>query len=430
MQKISLNAFNELIIENNTGLIVGNGFSINFDKGFANIYSYLKQGIYQLHKNGAFSISPDAKPNTRTVIKQNYNNVLKYIRSLSQKELEEIFIDGIDFARFITTNENIKEFINKSKYIHRLKIGPDMLEIARKIYLVGNTKGFQYVNIEHWPVLIWLYHLIENCNDFKVYKLKNNRFITVLTIGGHKKIVSNQKGDVMARTRFNGFSICYRLLIITIIFRGGKAVELDNLGNKDAINFSKIEAWLQGFEELFSLNYDLILEKVANFPVTYLHGNFQEYQQGYTYFQSYSIRYRNKQYFTNDIMLGDYQTTKVLNPAIQVLVMKNFINEMLPVKTLDMLKNKMTLSKVNHITIYGMHPENDYHILSGIYFNFLTSKIEKPTITFCYYDEKEVEIFIKTWHQVINSVYENKDLLKTISIYFVDSRDVFEQFLI
>lgn len=225
MSKININEFESLISKQRAGLIIGNGFSMNFDSSFGNIYSLLKEGTYTLIKNGNFTISPAAKPLTKEIIKTNYNNVLKYVRTLKQEQLEEIFIDAIDFAKFITTNLTIWNFLDQSKYLHRLKIAPDMLEITKNIYQIGSTKGFQYVNIENWPVLVWIFHLIEYQDDFIRYKKQSNRFITLLTLGTQKRgAPPNSPGDVMSNTRFNGFTIYYRLLMLTIIFGNGKAV--------------------------------------------------------------------------------------------------------------------------------------------------------------------------------------------------------------
>lgn len=429
MSKITVNEFEKLVLEKNTGLIVGNGFSMNFDSSFGNIYDALKEGTFTLIKNGNFIISPAAKPHTKELIKLNYSSVLKYVRTLTQKQLEEIFIDAIDFARFIITNKLICDFIKQSKHLHSFKVGPDMLEITKNIYQIGSSKGFQYVNIENWPILIWLFHLIEYQDEFIYYKKLQNRFITLLTIGGQKRVAPpNSPGDVMANTRFNGFSIYYRLLMITIIFGKGKAVDLQNLQYIANINQESLMNWLQDFKELFSLNYDLILEQVGKKTVTYLHGNFQDRKQAFTLFQSYSIKYGNKEFFTNDIILGDYNTTKVLDAPIHTLVLKNHAFTQPRVEPLTELKNKMDISKLNHIVFFGMHPENDYHILSGIYYNFLDSRIDSPSLTFCYFNEEEIKFFTDTFYNVINSIYKNKELLKSIELNFVDSKEIINKY--
>ncbi|HDR7471250.1 TPA: hypothetical protein QCX46_004277, partial [Bacillus toyonensis] len=85
----------------NKALIVGNGFSINFDYSFANIYSSLNKGKNALLKSGEFCISVGAKPDTRYVLKTNYQSVLSFVRNMNQSKLENIFNDALKFAEFI-----------------------------------------------------------------------------------------------------------------------------------------------------------------------------------------------------------------------------------------------------------------------------------------------------------------------------------------
>lgn len=426
--KIKIDFFEELISTHNTGLIVGNGFSMNFDSCFSNIYACLKEGSYALSKNGVFSISPGAKPHTKATIKENYNNVLRYVRTLNQKQLEEIFKDAVAFAGFITTNSTIWDFLNQNKHLNRLKVGPDMLEITENIYRIGSTKGFQFVNIENWPILIWLFHLIEDLAEFKNYNQQNNRFITLLKIGGRKSISPpNSAGDVIVKTRFNGFAIYYRLLMLTIIFGNGKAVDLKKTEYAEKVNRNSLTCWLQEFKELFSLNYDLLLEQIAHRPVTYLHGHFRNNAAGFSYFQSYSMRYGDKQYYTNDIILGDYATTKVLDQFIHSLAMRDIAFEQPRVDPLKELTLKMNDSNINHIVFFGMHPENDYHILSGIYHNFLITKQDNPMITYCYFNEQEIEDFTNTFYKVTDSIYRNKNI---IPLHFVDSKEVINRYFV
>ncbi|MDA2073820.1 hypothetical protein PDM84_27570 [Bacillus cereus] len=61
MNKIKIDFFEELISAHNTGLIVGNGFSMNFDSCFSNIYGCLKEGSYALSKNGIYIVVDSLK---------------------------------------------------------------------------------------------------------------------------------------------------------------------------------------------------------------------------------------------------------------------------------------------------------------------------------------------------------------------------------
>lgn len=231
MNEFNLELFDESVKENKTGLIIGNGFSMNFDSQFGNIYNLLEDGIHSIKKIGEFSIAPDAKPLTRKTILSNYNKVLNYLGELTQKELEKIFEDAVLFAGFITENNVINTYLRNLKYTHMnsYKIGPNMLEITEDIYKVGSAKGFKYTNIEHWPILIWLFNLIQYHNEFINYKKRQlNEFINILELGSQSLFPKNSPGDVMLRTRINGFYILYRNLMTTIVFGNGKAVDKKN----------------------------------------------------------------------------------------------------------------------------------------------------------------------------------------------------------
>lgn len=423
--KIDLASFAKLISEKNTGLIIGNGFSMNFDKQFGDIYSCLKEASYLMGKVGEFKISPAAKPMTKVVIKENYLAVMKYIRVLNQEQIEEIFKDAVEFASFIIENPLILSFLNENKHLHRLTVGPDMLQITREISEVGKSKGFQYINIENWPILIWLYYLIEEHEEFKNYQKKSNKFVSVLIIGGKKTLSSfNSPNQVMEKSKFNGFATYYRLLMLTIIFGKGKAVSLKQLENIEGMSQDSLINWLQSFQEIFSLNYDRIVESLADIPVTHLHGKFQKSFQGYTFFQSFSLNYEGKQYFTSNIILGSYITNKVLDGLIQTVAMKNHPLTYIPTDPSKILGDKIKNSKLDHFVFFGLNPENDYHILSGIYFNCLQENISHVLLTFCYYDEKEVEAFTKIWHHVISSIYKGKKSFIPVTLNFVNSKEI------
>lgn len=85
----------------NKAVLVGNGFSINFDYSLANIYSSLNKGKNALLKPGEFSISLGAKPDTMYVLKTNYQSVLSFVRNMNQSRLENIFDDALKFVEFI-----------------------------------------------------------------------------------------------------------------------------------------------------------------------------------------------------------------------------------------------------------------------------------------------------------------------------------------
>ncbi|MGQ7874937.1 hypothetical protein [Bacillus sp. 1A] len=70
------------------------------------------------------------------------------------------------FAEFIVNEPMILEQLLESKYIHKWKTVPNMVGFTESIAKIGKEKGIQYINIENWPVLIWIYNLIKRTPEF------------------------------------------------------------------------------------------------------------------------------------------------------------------------------------------------------------------------------------------------------------------------
>ncbi|WP_341299355.1 hypothetical protein MHB44_12105 [Lysinibacillus sp. FSL H8-0500] len=410
----------------NKALIVGNGFSINFDRSFANIYGALNKGKNTLLKLGEFDISLGAKPNTKKALKTNYSSVLNFVRYMNQSKLEKIFIDALEFAEFIINTPKISEMLLESKYIHKSKTAPNMVEITGKIAKVGKEKGIYYVNIENWPVLFWIYNLVDRTPEFIEFNKYPNLFITLMKLGETLVLFDpNTPGSVMPRTRSNGFAIFYRLLMISIVFNEGKSVDIDKLENINNINKEALKTWLNDHRLLFSLNYDLILETVSQRETLHLHGRFSEIKEGDIFYYSYALSNNIKKYYTNDILLGDYTTTKVVDGFVHELVMNKqaFAQQMKdPGKILE---ENLKSEFINHIVFFGVHPENDYHILSSIYYYFHSNKIESPKITYFFYDDDAKETFKSTWEHILEKIYSKSlNYANSIEINYLDSKDL------
>ncbi|QWI47154.1 hypothetical protein [Bacillus mycoides] len=90
------------------------------------------------------------------------------------------------------------------------------------------------------------------------------------------------------------------------------------------------------------------------------------------FYYSYTLLYNGKKYYTNDILLGDYTTTKVLDGLIHQSVMnkQSFAQSMQD--PLKVLGTNLQAEFITHIVFFGVHLENDYHIL----------------VACCYYDDE------------------------------------------
>ncbi|PFC60784.1 hypothetical protein CN266_25495 [Bacillus cereus] len=414
----------------NKALIVGNGFSINFDYSFANIYSSLNKGKNALLKSGEFCISVGAKPDTRYVLKTNYQSVLSFVRNMNQSKLENIFNDALKFADFIVNTAVILEQLLESKYIHKLKTAPNMIEITENIAKVGKEKGIQYINIENWPVLFWIYNLIDRTPEFIEFNKSPNLFVSLMKLGETLKLCDpSTPGSVMLRTRTNGFSIFYRLLMISIVFNEGKSVNIKKLSNINNIKQEKLNKWLDEFKALFSLNYDKILEMFSHREVIHLHGKFTESKEGDIFYYSYALLENGEKYYTNDILLGDYTTTKVLDGFLHQLVMNKQAFAQQMQDPLKVLETNLQAESINHVVFFGVHPENDYHILSSIYYYFYSNQISSPEVTYCYYGDEAKLNFEVNWQNIIDNVYpKTVEYAKSIKINYLDSKSILKTY--
>ncbi|HDR4695488.1 hypothetical protein ABR775_14595 [Bacillus cereus] len=414
----------------NKALIVGNGFSINFDHSFANIYTSLNKGKNALLKSGELSISLGAKPETRHVLKTNYQSVLKFVRNMNQTKLENIFNDALKFAEFIVNTPVILEQLLESKYIHKLKTAPNMVEITENIAKIGKEKGIQYINIENWPVLFWIYNLIDRTPEFIEFNKSPNLFVSLMKLGETLKLCDpNTPGSVMLRTRTNGFSIFYRLLMISIVFNEGKSVNIKKLSKINNIKQEKLNKWLDEFKVLFSLNYDKILELFSRKEVIHLHGKFAESKEGDIFYYSYALLDNGEKYYTNDILLGDYTTTKVLDGFMHQLVMNKQAFAQQMQDPLKVLETNLQAESINHVVFFGVHPENDYHILSSLYYYFYSNQISSPEVTYCYYGEEAKLIFEDNWNNIINNIYpKTAEYAKNIKIKYLNSKSILKTY--
>lgn len=155
MKEITYKELEKIVQEQPAAFLCGNGFSINFDSDFANIYDRL----YEAHKLLLQSGKYDVKANHlfKKVFEDNYKNVCKYVYTYKQKNIEEVFLSGIDFAESIIKDEDLIRKLNDMGYIHKLVFGKSELDLVESIARVGNKRGYKLVNIEYWSILIYMF---------------------------------------------------------------------------------------------------------------------------------------------------------------------------------------------------------------------------------------------------------------------------------
>lgn len=438
---INLTTLNEILDENINMFVAGNGFSINFDKGFYNIYDNLDKA----HKNVIYKTKYEI--NSGSAFKKKYYDnleaVMHYIRFYKKKDIEEIFENGIEFSSSIVNNEKLLAFFNESNILTSLTFGMSELDILKELKDIGSKKGYKYVNIEYWTILVYFYYVIKDLPVDGIYKFpENNSFLTLVKLGDSSNIklveTKDTKSYAMTETISNGFSIYYKLLFINATFNNGKAIDVTKLDYFERINKNNVlKEFLSNYHSLSTLSYDNILESITDKDVVHLHGKFNVGTKNYVYNQSIQISYEDLMIEASDIIIGDYFIYKTLMPTINKLsasesLDKNNINKEVEYIG-DILENEIRKYAINSISLFGVNVINDYHILRNImielYFAYSEGIIENPKIIYFYHSEKSKEIFESIFDRVITFSDELNDFVREIiDVYFVSTKEVLDEY--
>ena len=111
-REISLNYFNELIDKNKSMFLCGNGFSMNFDSDFGNIFDRLYDGHKELLINSEYKVNAKNKAFNKKC-NGNYRSVLKHLKYIRKEELHKLFEDAYIFARSINDNNKLLTDLDK-----------------------------------------------------------------------------------------------------------------------------------------------------------------------------------------------------------------------------------------------------------------------------------------------------------------------------
>ncbi|WP_102692354.1 hypothetical protein [Rummeliibacillus pycnus] len=426
-EEIKILNFEEHLDNHNTAFLCGNGFSMNFDSDFRNIY----QNLYIYHKKVIYNSSYKVKANENFRHKciENFKSVKQFLRNISEDGLYKIFEDAFIFAKTIKENKRLVEELWEKKKIKSLVFGLSEIDILNQICEIGENKGITYVSIEHWTILIHFYFAIKEINTKHYQFPNNNSFITVLNVGNKSPITLLPEQDqVLEKVIFNGFTTYYRFLFSTAIFSNGKAVEFSKLSNIDNLEINKIKSFLNKYNLLLSLNYDKIVENLVNERVVHLHGEFVENKIEYVYSQSLGLDYDEGYVSFSDILIGDYFTFKTILPIINVNS-RNIFNK----KATYFSKNIETLIQeysINCVVIFGMNIENDQHVIRNLMLAFFNAKQQNPQLIYCYYTPEEKKEFEEQFKAVITFSEEVSEYAKNIKVSYIKTQDVLKQYFL
>lgn len=428
MKEITNKELENIVLKQPSAFLCGNGFSINFDNDFINIYDRL----YEAHKLLLHSGKYDVKANNlfKKVFKDNYKNVCKYVYTYKKKDIEEVFLSGIDFAESIIKDEDLIKKLNDMGYIHKLVFGKSELDLVESIARVGKKRGYKFVNIEYWSILIYMFFAI-NETDAEEYAFpSNNEFITLIKVGYiNKNKIVTETDDIHQFALSNGFNTYYRMLFATAILCNGKAVNFSKLNNLSKLKLDKIKSFLDNFNVLLTLNYDHILENMSMRPVQHIHGQYVLNEKEYVYYQSLGVGLNLETYISfSDILIGDYFTNKTFAGIVNVMN-KNPINKRTD-NIVRIVGNCMKKDKVEVVVIFGMNIDNDQHIIRDVMLRFSDMLSKNVKIIYCYFTEEDRDAFNEQYESSITFRKDVSYRVKESELLYIKTQDILKEYFV
>ncbi|MDF2503068.1 hypothetical protein [Clostridium sp.] len=426
MIELKLDDFQKIICNNKCAFLCGNGFSINFDDD----YKYIYDNLFKAHKKviNSAKLKVHANKLISKVFKDNFNSIKQEMYNYNQLDIDKIFTDGIQFAKSIVEDTDLIDILNNKKLISKLVFDKTQLSLVESIATMGLLKGYKYVNIEYWTVLIYFYYAIKKV-DSKQYQFpSDNKFIYLLKVGSkNNNPVINDGGKALHQfVMTNGFNLYYRFLFSTAILCDGKSVDCSKLTKVKTVNKKTLLLLLNSFEILMTLNYDHILEYLTGRNVTHIHGEYIVDKDEYVWCCSLGVEEQGHYISLSDILIGDYFVNKnfagITNSMVDIDGIKrtaNFSNS---------IDKNMRINDVTHIVLFGMNIDNDQHIIRNIMLS-LEDRINKDVgIIYCYFRVSDIEIFEKEYHKVITFSDDVSGRVRQIPIYCIKSEDILDKY--
>lgn len=415
----------EIILQKQrAAFLCGNGFSINYDKDFANIYDRLYEAHKLLVRGGKYDVK--ANYAFSKVFKDNYKGVCKYVYMYKQKDFEKLFVSGVYFAESIVRNVELIEELNRSAYIHKLVFDKTELDLVDSISRVGKKQGYRSVNIEYWSILIYMFFAIKGINTEKYEFPKNNEFLTLIKMGNvNKSKLVPETDDIHQFALSNGFNTYYRMLFSTAILCNGKAVNFSELSNLCNLNLDKIRSFLNKYKVIMTLNYDHVLENMLSRPVQHIHGQYIENEREYVYYQSLGVELNLETYISfSDILIGDYFTNKTFVGMVNAQN-KNPINKTTP-NIATIVGTCMKKDEIEVVVIFGMNIDNDQHIIRDVMLQFSDMPSKDVKIIYCYFTDEDRKIFNEQYEASITFRKDVSYRVKETELLCIKTQDILQ----
>lgn len=430
---ISIETFKGLLANSkNPSLLCGNGLSMNFEPQLG--LDFLGGNMYKAHKHVIlFSDYRVLAPKMKPVLLSNYKSTIRFLKKAirSPKDLSELFLDAIDFAKSIITPPVI-EWISNHKFDLKLVMGFGPLDyVTDLIKQAENNNSVFKVNYEFWTILIY-FALVLVQTPSSVYSIPDkNKFIKAVTIGGEQSLelgTNNQPG-YFAKVCENGMFTYLRLLLSTNILLVGNGYHVEQMSKWDYFQKELLEEFFQKFNNVLTTNYDLLIENLTEKRVYHLHGCYQRQRQ-IVLGQSLGIFVDTVRYDLSSILIGDYFIAKSYYATAAYMALSGSQNSKI-MSHHKILEQVIVDQKSETFVIFGLNISNDYHIVRDLQTFLCQSGVSQSNIIFCYFSEDDKLAFKDAYEACITYSDEiNEYVRKHISIYTIDSHKILDYFFV
>lgn len=426
--KMTIDNLSDEITKRKCAFLCGNGFSMNFDSGFSNIHNRLYEAHRALYKNTKYKVKSRNKALDQKLT-QNYKSVINALKYIAREDFYKIFDDGILFAGSIVQCEGLEAKFRELKYLNYLVFGASQWSSLSSLYKDGIEKGTEKVNIEYWTILIYFYFAILKLQPDNYCFPANNSFIDMIKKGDISHVQLGIEDKLRLITLLNGFNTYYKMLYSFAIYNGGKAINVTNHDKVEDLNLQKLNTFLSNFEVVFTLNYDLIIERIIpTKPIFHLHGKFIPNMVEYVFYQSYSILKDEMNTIScSDIFIGDYFCNKTFLAITAHQACKKQPNKKL-LMAYDAINESIINYSISEVVIFGMNINNDQDVIRYIMMAFYNAEIDNPKIVYCYFLEEEKIEFERQFTAVITFSKELSDYSHRIEVSYINTQDVLDSY--
>ncbi|MCY9084310.1 hypothetical protein ABE208_16205 [Bacillus inaquosorum] len=431
MKSLALEQLENSISNSNSAILIGNGFSINFDDCFLSIYERLYDSHEKIISKKAQYTIKGTNSRFKGKCKQNFTAVCRYLKFFTKKNLETLFNDGLAFANEILNNEEVLQSLSDKKMIHTLAFNISEIDVLKNICEVGNKRGYKYINLENWSILIFFYFAINELDKATFPFSLNNTFVEAIIAGHESKVLFSPSNCVIENTIMNGFSVYIRLLFSTAIYSNGKSCDFNQLEKLDSLNLNGIKNFLKLFKSLLSFNYDHIADTLLeNNSIIHPHGKFIKNKTEYVYNQSLGLVDGNEYVSFSDIIIGDYFVYKIhYNLIAQYSIKNNYYNKIKSYYSHD-IEETFKRNNIDTVLIFGMNIENDYHILRTVMFSLYSRKVKRPKIIYCYFNSADKDSFNEMYTRVVTFNDDFTNYVKQIELYSIRTQLILDKFFV